>query len=54
MLAYTTLSDYVHLATASEFAVYAGGLLAVIALPSLLFSLMDKLTSKSKQKSEKP
>ncbi len=53
MLAYTTLSDYIHLATASEFAVYALGLLAVIAVPSLLFSLMDKLNSKSGQNSEK-
>lgn len=51
MLAYTTFSDYVHLATASEFAVYAGGLLAIIVLPGLFFSLADKLTGKSKQDS---
>ncbi len=53
MLAYTTISDYIHLATAAEFAVYALGLLAIVALPGLLFGLMDKLNRKSKQNSEK-
>lgn len=42
MLAYTTLSNYIHAPSALEVAVYVAGLLMVVGLPALLFSLIDK------------
>jgi hypothetical protein len=51
MLAQTTLADYLHVASAAEFAVYLGGLLAVILIPGLLLGLAKKLTT-ARQKSD--
>lgn len=48
MLAYTTLSDVIHQPAAAEVAVYFGGLLLVIVLPTLLFRLTDRSESKEK------
>lgn len=52
MLAQTTLVDHLHVATVAEFALYAGGLLAIIVLPGLLVGLAKKLTGKSSQNSD--
>jgi hypothetical protein len=52
MLAQTTLSDYLHLASVTEFAVYLGGLLAVILLPGLLLGLAKKPTQSSQDSDE--
>jgi hypothetical protein len=53
MLAQTTLSDYLHVASPAESAVYIGGLILVIVIPGLLLNLVSKLTD-SGQDSDEP
>lgn len=48
MLAYTALPDLIHPPTAAEVAVYVGGLLMVIVLPALFFSLTDRSNPEDK------
>ncbi|MGB7088122.1 MAG: hypothetical protein WBD47_21375 [Phormidesmis sp.] len=52
MLAYSTVSSLIQIPSAIEVAVYMVGLVAVVALPSLLFSLSDRRTNQSSQKRE--
>ena len=41
MLAYTTITDYIHAPSGLEVAVYIAGLIAVVGLPALFFNLLD-------------
>ena len=50
MLAYTTLRDLIYQPSIAEVAVYIGGLLAVLALPALIFGLTGSSKSEDKPK----
>ena len=55
MLAYTTISDYIHAPSGLEVAVYMGGLLLVMALPTVVFGIADKVSEKkSSTKTSRP
>lgn len=52
MLAYTTLSDFIHLPSGLEVAVYMAGFVAVLTLPTIVFGIIDSRAAKSSQKTK--
>ena len=55
MIAYTTITDYIHAPSGIEVAVYVAGLIAVVGLPALFFNLLDsKDTKKESTTAKKP
>lgn len=54
MLAYTNISDYIHMASPAEAVVYLTGFVIVLVGPSVVFSISDYFTNKAKQKSKQP
>lgn len=53
MLAYTTISDFIHLPSGLEVAVYAAGFVAVLTLPTIVFGIIDSRAAKSNSDSQK-
>lgn len=53
MLAYTTITDYVHAPSGIEVAVYVAGLIAVVGLPALFFNLLDSQDKKKENTTAK-
>jgi len=49
MLAYTTVSDYIHMPSALEAAVYMAGFVVVLTLPTIVFGIIDSRAAKSSQ-----
>ncbi len=45
MLAYTTVSNSIHLPSPLEAAVYMAGFVAVLTLPTIIFGIIDSKTS---------
>lgn len=53
MLAYTTITDYIHAPSGLEVAVYIAGLIAVVGLPALFFNLLDSQDKKTEDTTAK-
>ncbi len=47
MLAYTTITDYIHAPSGIEVAVYIAGLIMVVGLPALFFNWLDNRDKKA-------
>lgn len=54
MLAYTNISDYIHMASPAEALVYMTGFAIVLVGPTIVFGIGDYFTGKAKQKGEQP
>ena len=50
MLANVNISDYIHLASPAEAAVYMAGFAIVLVGPTVVFGISDYFSNKSKQK----
>ncbi len=53
MLAYTTISDFIHLPSGLEVAVYAAGFIAVLTLPTFVFGILDSRAEKAASDNQK-
>ncbi|MGB3767681.1 MAG: hypothetical protein WA947_14090 [Phormidesmis sp.] len=54
MLAYTNISDYIHMASPAEALVYMTGFVIVLVGPTIVFGISDYITDKSKQNRDQP
>lgn len=50
MLANINITDYIHLASPAEAAVYMAGFVIVLVGPTIVFGISDYLSEKAKQK----
>lgn len=50
MLAYTTISDLIHLPSALEVTVYMAGFVAVLTLPTIVFGIIDSRAAKASRR----
>lgn len=50
MLAYANISDYIHMASPVEAAVYMTGFVIVLVGPTLVFGISDYFADRAKQK----
>ena len=54
MLAYTTISDYIHMASPAEALVYMTGFVVVLIGPTIVFGISDYFADRAKHKGEQP
>ena len=54
MLAYTNISDYIHVASPAEALVYMTGFVIVLVGPTIVFGIGDYFADRAKQKSKPP
>ena len=54
MLAYANISDYIHMASPVEAAVYMTGFVIVLVGPTIVFGISDYLADRAKQQGEQP
>ena len=54
MLAYTNISDYIHMASPAEAAVYMTGFVIVLVGPTIVFGISDYFADIAKQRGKQP